>query len=331
VSKYNNAERTDQVTVLASDEINIAQAVVTTVATVGVIAAGVALLEIALIPGMVIGGAAVLGPRLLPNYLPKNFSGLRRRLKPLLDFSPPIASKASLPKGSLQSLPVVRAPLPVQFTIKQAIAKTITYRIIVTTLDFTVNYVVIGELATAAGLSAFALVVGPLFYLAHEAVWNRFGDSDKRVDLTFLMPLRPGAETPSAEPRGFTISRALAKTVTFSHHRDDDGLHHQLRGCRRSRDGGDAVRLRLHPGSLRLSRPRNGVGLLWLVRRAHERTAGARHAAARTRLGALLPAGECASGGDRVQNDLSAIFPICFRHHVRCEHRPRWRPCHGHI
>jgi uncharacterized membrane protein len=213
VSKYNNAERTDQVTVLASDEINIAQAVVTTVATVGVIAAGVALLEIALIPGMVIGGAAVLGPRLLPNYLPKNFSGLRRRLKPLLDFSPPIAS--SLPKGSLQSLPVVKAPLPVQFTIKQAIAKTITYRIIVTTLDFTVNYVVIGELATAAGLSAFALVVGPLFYLAHEAVWNRFGDSDKRVDLTFLMPLRPGAETPSAEPRGFTISRALAKTVTF--------------------------------------------------------------------------------------------------------------------
>jgi uncharacterized membrane protein len=215
VSKYNNAERTDQVTVLASDEINIAQAVVTTVATVGVIAAGVALLEIALIPGMVIGGAAVLGPRLLPNYLPKNFSGLRRRLKPLLDFSPPIASKASLPKGSLQSLPVVRAPLPVQFTIKQAIAKTITYRIIVTTLDFTVNYLVIGELATAAGLSAFALVVGPLFYLAHEAVWNRFGDSDKRVDLTFLMPLRPGAETPSVEPRGFTISRALAKTITF--------------------------------------------------------------------------------------------------------------------
>jgi uncharacterized membrane protein len=74
---------------------------------------------------------------------------------------------------------------------------------------------VIGELATAAGLSAFAVVVGPLFYLAHEAVWNRFGDSDKRVDLTFLMPLRPDAETPSAEPRGFTISRALAKTITF--------------------------------------------------------------------------------------------------------------------
>ena len=35
----------------------------------------------------------------------------------------------------------------------------------ITTLDFTVNYVVLGELATAAGLSAFELVAGPLFYL----------------------------------------------------------------------------------------------------------------------------------------------------------------------
>jgi uncharacterized membrane protein len=194
----------------AGNGTNLIQAVVTTVATVGVIAAGVALLEIALLPGVVIGGAAFLVPKYLlaPKYLP----GMRRRLEPLLDFSPPIASKASPP-----GLPVVKAPLafPVRFTMRQAIAKTITYRILVTTLDFTVNYVVIGELATAAGLSAFALVVGPLFYLAHDALWNRFGDSDKRVDFTALLPLRRAAETPSAEPRGFTISRALAKTITF--------------------------------------------------------------------------------------------------------------------
>jgi uncharacterized membrane protein len=212
VPKYdvNNPGLTDALPTPAGDEARFTQALLTTAATVGVIAAGVALLEIALLPGMVIGGAAVLAPKLLPDYLPKNFSGLRRRLKPLLDFSPPVASKASLP-----GLPVGGAPLPVQFTIKQAIAKTITYRIIVTTLDFTVNYVVIGEVATAAGLSAFALVVGPLFYLAHEAAWNRFGDSDKRVDLAALLPLRPAAGTPSAGHRGFTISRALAKTITF--------------------------------------------------------------------------------------------------------------------
>nr|WP_249780489.1 DUF2061 domain-containing protein [Bradyrhizobium sp. dw_411] len=150
---------------------------------------------------------------------------MRRRLKPLLDFSPPVASKSPL-RASPQNLPVVKPALPVQFTIKQAIAKTITYRIIVTTLDFTVNYIVIGEVATAAGLSAFALVVGPLFYLAHEAVWNRFGDADKRVDLTAYLPWRLNARTPSDAARlsdeassdarpGFTISRALAKTITF--------------------------------------------------------------------------------------------------------------------
>lgn len=194
------------------DRANLTQDVMTTVATVGAIAAGVALLEVALIPGMIIGGAAVLAPRLFPKSLSKNLPnflpGLRRRIKPLLDFSPPIASKASMP-----GLPALSAPLPVQFTIKQAIAKTITYRLIVTTLDFTVNYVVIGEVATAAGLSAFALVVGPLFYFTHEALWNRFGDVDKRVDLTAL--LSTGAKTPSGEREGFTISRALAKTITF--------------------------------------------------------------------------------------------------------------------
>ena len=35
--------------------------------------------------------------------------------------------------------------------IGQAVAKTITFRVIVTTLDFTSNYIVIGELTTAAG------------------------------------------------------------------------------------------------------------------------------------------------------------------------------------
>jgi uncharacterized membrane protein len=238
-----NHARTDRRT---NNGSSLTQDVVTTVATVGVIAAGVALLEVALIPGMVIGGAAVLAPTLFPKSLSNSFSsslgkstkslgdslsfsGLRRRIKPLFDFSPPIAkasrSKASLASTSLTSassrnLPVVKPELPVQFTIKQAIAKTITYRIIVTTLDFTVNYLVIGEVATAAGLSAFALVVGPLFYLGHEAVWNRFGDADKRVDLTAYLPWRSNAETssdeaPLEEPPGFTISRALAKTITF--------------------------------------------------------------------------------------------------------------------
>jgi uncharacterized membrane protein len=188
------------------DKAGLTQAFVTTAATVGVIAAGVALIEVALIPGLVIGGAAVLAPKYLSGYLP----GLRRRRQPPLK---PASRRPTALPDRLKASPATPAKFLAQPNIKQAIAKTITYRIIVTTLDFSVNYLVIGELATAAGLSAVSLVVGPLFYLAHETVWNRYADSDERIGLGFLQPPRPEAKASLLE--GFTISRALAKTITF--------------------------------------------------------------------------------------------------------------------
>jgi uncharacterized membrane protein len=167
--------------------------------------AGAALLEAALIPGLVIGGAAVLAPA----YLPK----LRRRLKPLLDAAVPgrsaSAAAPNRPSGK------ARLAVPARLGIGRAVAKTITFRIIVTTLDFTTNYVVIGELATAAGLSAFNLVAGPLFYLGHEAAWNYFGPAEGAVDVSAVLPLQSGAITPSSGRGGVMISRALAKTITF--------------------------------------------------------------------------------------------------------------------
>src|SRR5262245_27530529 len=119
--------------------------------------AGAALLEAALIPGLVIGAAAVLVPKYLPKLRPRPRSGssVQRSRARRHEITPPAAA-------------------PAHFGIKQAIAKTITFRIIVTTLDFTTNYVVIGELAAAAGLSTLNLVVGPVFYLAHETVWNYY-------------------------------------------------------------------------------------------------------------------------------------------------------------
>jgi uncharacterized membrane protein len=178
---------------------------VTAAATVGVIAAGVALLEVALIPGMLIGGAAVLAPKYLP--------GLRRRLRPLFE---PALPRRIEPRVALPDRLNVRGLLATLTgsTVKRAIAKTVTFRIIVTSLDFTVNYIVIGELATAAGLSAFALVVGPVFYLVHETAWNHFAGSNDRVGLGFIQP-GPDTEAPPADRGGFTISRALAKTITF--------------------------------------------------------------------------------------------------------------------
>ncbi len=176
---------------------------VTVAATIGVITAGVALLEVALVPGLVIGGVAVLAPRYLPKYLPK----LRKRLRPMFDSV--VGEPAPGQPGVQKS-----AAAPARLGIKQAVAKTITFRIIVTALDFTSNYVVIGEATTAAGLSSFAFVVGPIFYLVHETGWNCFSSSET-VDLRALRRRRPDAKAPLAAGKGLTISRALAKTITF--------------------------------------------------------------------------------------------------------------------
>jgi uncharacterized membrane protein len=180
------------------------------VATGLTVLAGVALFEAALVPAVVIGGAAVLAPKYLP--------ALRRRLRPTLKA---MARRPAAPASSANGAPGRKAPeAPVAtiggFGIGQAIAKTITFRVIVTTLDFTTNYVVIGELTTAAGLSTFNLIVGPLFYLGHEAAWNYLGptedvDVDVRLPTTFAADGKP----PPAGVRGIRVSRALAKTVTF--------------------------------------------------------------------------------------------------------------------
>ena len=173
------------------------------VVTVGLtVLAGAVLIETALIPGLLIGGAAILAPRYLPKVLP----GLVRRKRPH-----PTATRRA-PTGGQALATAPSAVLP-KFAVGQAIAKTITYRIIVTTLDFTTNYIVIGELATAAGLSTFNLVAGPLFYFAHEAVWNYLGHSESRAEVPQLAPSEENAQQVGIA--GLTISRALAKTITF--------------------------------------------------------------------------------------------------------------------
>jgi uncharacterized membrane protein len=173
--------------------------------TVGIaVIAGAALIEAALIPGLVIGGAAVLAPRLLPKALP----GLLRRRRPR-----PAASRRQSSPVAGQALVKAQTSVLPKFAVGQAIAKTITYRLIVTTLDFTTNYIVIGELATAAGLSTFNLIAGPFFYFAHEAVWNYIGHPESGVEV--LTAAEQNAQQVGIGIGGLTISRALAKTVTF--------------------------------------------------------------------------------------------------------------------
>jgi uncharacterized membrane protein len=170
--------------------------------TVGLsVLAGVTLVEAALLPAQVIGGAVVLAPK----YLRK----VRRTLQPApRPIEPPTAAQDQAADETAQSIPA-------RLGIKQAVAKTITFRIIVTTLDFTANYVVIGELATAAGLSTLNLIGGPLFYLTHETAWNYLGPSGTKVAVPALPQRQADDAAPGEAAKGFTISRALAKTITF--------------------------------------------------------------------------------------------------------------------
>ena len=186
--------------------------------TVGLaVVAGAAIFEAALIPGVVIGGAAVLAPKVLPDLLPR----LRRRARPAQHglVHGPVRRKGETADvrrehAEAAQRKTILAVLP-KLAVGEAIAKTITYRIIVTGLDFTVNYVVIGELATAAGLSTFNTAAAPLFYLGHEALWNYFGPAEGEVDLATLTRQRANGEMQPDGWRSFKISRTLAKTITF--------------------------------------------------------------------------------------------------------------------
>lgn len=164
--------------------------------------AGAALFEAALIPGILIGAAGVLAPALFAG----RFSGPRRKTRTK---GKPAASPA---KRSPTFDPVARDKVPVRvlppLTLKQAIWKTITFRLIVTSLDFGSNIFVIGEFAPAAGLSAYGLVAGPIFYFLHEVLWARSGAVDPGSE-----DFQDRAETRG--PGGLRMSRALAKTITY--------------------------------------------------------------------------------------------------------------------
>ena len=170
--------------------------------TVGLaVVAGAALLEVTLVPGILLGGAAVLAPRYLPKLI------RRRKTASSASTRRPSTPQAGHPEQAT-TLPSILPRLGTRLGIGQAIAKTITYRLIVTTLDFTTNYIVIGEFATAAGLSGFNLVAGPLFYLAHEAAWNYLGSLDQANP-------EAAASGSTYTVGNFTVSRALAKTIVF--------------------------------------------------------------------------------------------------------------------
>ena len=186
--------------------------VVGSVATLGVVAAGAAIVEAALIPGLLIGGAAMLAPRLLPRDI---LSGLRGKQRQTAPSPAPSASAAQSAKASASG---EAEP----FDTWRAVVKTLTYRVMITTVDFSANYVVIGELATAAGLSSLALVAGPIAYFAHEAAWHYYGPASARqlnpLEATVHLSIPGAAKDEQNGPTRFSnlkVSRAVAKTGTY--------------------------------------------------------------------------------------------------------------------
>jgi uncharacterized membrane protein len=184
------------------------------VAALGAVAAGAAIVEAALIPGLLIGAAAVLAPQLLPRDI---LSGLGDRLRRAAPSPAPVPSAPTA-----HSAQVPASGEPASFDAWHAVVKTFTYRVMVTTVDFGANYFVLGELATAAGLSSLSLVAGPIAYFAHEAAWHYYGPASARhpnpLEATVHVSIPGAAE---GEENGRTrfasvkVSRALAKTATY--------------------------------------------------------------------------------------------------------------------
>jgi len=156
VSEYDDAncgsEPADPVSTLARNKRKATQDFVSAAATIGVIAAGAALFEVALIPGIAIGAATALAPKLRRHLWPLLNSMVRGRIEPA---------------SARPNRPDHKAPLvaPAGIAIKQALPKTVTFQIIGTTVDFTAHYVVVGNLTTAVSLSASHLLVVPCIIL----------------------------------------------------------------------------------------------------------------------------------------------------------------------
>jgi uncharacterized membrane protein len=158
-------------------------------ATTGAIVAGVLLFEAALLPGLVIGAAAVLGPQFLSRRRASKAANGAAEAKP---------SRPSV----LEALPKTLSDLT-HIRFSRTVVKTITFRAIVTSLDFTANYIILREPTTAAGLSAISLVGGPLFYFIHESTWNYLAGTGR-------LPVgAPGVA------RNFLNNHPLAKTITY--------------------------------------------------------------------------------------------------------------------
>ncbi len=96
-----------------------------------------------------------------------------------------------------QVAPAVAEPEPAG-RVPRAVWKTLTYRVVATTIDFSTNVMAMGNLVSAALLSTWNTLTGPWIYLGHELAWDYVGTpAEQHLELPGL-----GAETAPAPTLG---------------------------------------------------------------------------------------------------------------------------------
>jgi uncharacterized membrane protein len=64
--------------------------------------------------------------------------------------------------------------------VSRAFAKTVTYEVVTGVSEFGANYFFIRDLAAAAGLTAFSIVIAPFVYYLHEKGWDYYEANEAR-------------------------------------------------------------------------------------------------------------------------------------------------------
>jgi uncharacterized membrane protein len=64
--------------------------------------------------------------------------------------------------------------------VSRAVAKTATYEVVTGVSEFSVNYLFVRDLAAAAGLTAFSVVISPFVYYVHEKAWDLYDATKAR-------------------------------------------------------------------------------------------------------------------------------------------------------
>ena len=77
--------------------------------------------------------------------------------------------------------------------VSRAVAKTVTYEGVTAVSEFGANYVFVRDLAVAAGLTAFSIVIAPFVYYVHEKAWDYYDVTKARSPAAPALKLSPAA------------------------------------------------------------------------------------------------------------------------------------------